>query len=154
MARPLAESGGVMAPLKAESEAAFQQKVEQFAAYMGWRLQHHTHDSRRSNKGWPDLVLCRPPEILFIELKGDKTRVTNEQAEWLAALRACGLEAQLWRPSDWPEVQARLQRESTADLGVCPACESVAVSESTVAGVLSCGVCRATWSGVRRRLAA
>lgn len=91
-------------------EATFQRQVEQLAGFYGWELQYHTFDSRRSNKGWVDLVLCRPPEILFVELKGAKTRVRPEQKDWLAALTACGLEACLWRPADFDELHARLAR--------------------------------------------
>jgi VRR-NUC domain len=92
------------------SEAAFQQQVVQLAGFYGWNLVYHTHDSRRSNKGWPDLVICRAPEIVFVELKGDKTRVRPEQKAWLAALAACGLEAYLWRPNDFDDLHARLAR--------------------------------------------
>lgn len=96
--------------LPRQSEAAFQQQVLQLAGFYGWSLQYHTRDSRGSHKGWPDLVLCRPPEILFVELKGEKTRVTVEQKQWLAALTACGLETHLWRPSDFDELHERLAR--------------------------------------------
>lgn len=96
--------------MKRATEQHFQTQVEQLAAYYGWTLQYHTHDSRRSHKGWPDLVLCRSPEILFVELKGEKTRVTPEQTQWLTALTACGLETYLWRPSDFDAAHARLAR--------------------------------------------
>lgn len=92
------------------TEAHFQTQVEQLAGFYGWNLRYHTHDSRRSNKGWPDLVLCRPPEILFVEIKGAKTRVTVEQREWIAALTACGLETYLWRPADFDALHERLAR--------------------------------------------
>lgn len=92
------------------SETQFQQQVVNLARFYGWSLIYHTHDSRRSNPGWPDLVICRPPEVLFVELKGAKTRVRPEQKEWLAALTACGLETYLWRPADFDEAHARLAR--------------------------------------------
>lgn len=95
---------------RAGTEAAFQQQVEQLAAFYGWTLRYHTFDSRRSARGWPDLVLCRPPEVLFVELKGERTRVTPDQQQWLAALTACGLETHLWRPSDFDDLHARLAR--------------------------------------------
>lgn len=92
------------------TERHFQQQIEQLAGFYGWDLRYHTHDSRRSHKGWPDLVLCRPPEILFLELKAEKTRVTSEQNAWIAALTACGLEAGIYRPSDFDDLHARLAR--------------------------------------------
>lgn len=92
------------------SEAHFQTQVENLASLYGWTLQYHTRDSRRSQPGFPDLVLVRTPEILFWELKGEKTRVRPEQKVWIAALMACGLEAAILRPADWDEINARLSR--------------------------------------------
>ncbi len=97
--------------MKAGSEAAFQQQVINLAMYYGWGdFIYHTHDSRRSHKGWPDVVLCRPPEILFVELKTGKGRLRPEQADWIQALTACGLEAHVWRPDDFDVLHARLAR--------------------------------------------
>lgn len=50
--------------------------------------------------GWPDLTLIRPPRIVFAELKGPTTPTTDEQHATLALLRACGLEAYLWRSGE------------------------------------------------------
>lgn len=96
--------------MSALSEAAFQRQITNLAAFYGFTRQYHTHDSRRSNPGWPDLVLCRPPEILFVEVKTERGRVRPEQTEWLEALTACGLEAFLVRPSDFDVLHARLAR--------------------------------------------
>jgi hypothetical protein len=96
------------------SEAKFQEQVLDLAALYGWALRYHTRDSRRSDKGWPDLVLCRPPEILFVELKGPRTRPAAEQVMWLQALAACGLEVHLWRPADFDEMHGRLARPRPA----------------------------------------
>lgn len=96
--------------MKPCSEAHFQQQLTQLAGFYGWTLRYHTHDSRRSNPGWPDLVLCRPPEILFLEVKTAKGRVRPEQQEWIAALTACGLEAWIVRPVDFDAVHDRLSR--------------------------------------------
>jgi hypothetical protein len=70
-------------------------------------LAYHTHDSRRSAAGFPDLVIVFPRTgaLLFVELKSTDGRVTAEQVRWLEALRraerirACGV--YLWRPEDW-----------------------------------------------------
>lgn len=75
--------------MKRDSEAAFQQQVLQLAAFYGWRS-YHTHDSRRSQPGFPDLVLVRGPDLIFAELKTDKGRIRPEQHEWLDALGAVG----------------------------------------------------------------
>lgn len=147
--------------MKAGSEVAFQTWVLNIAGFGGWHLTYHTHDSRRSQPGFPDLQLVREqtdvyvPELVVAELKGAKTRVSPEQLRWLEAYRTLGIEAYLWRdPVDRDEIQARLLRprkRRANSLGVCPCCESSDVAETKVTGVLICHAkgCGATWSGVR-----
>ena len=60
------------------TEADVQRGLIEAAQTGGW-LVYHTHDSRRSRKGFPDLVLVRPPKVIFAELKGPGGRVTPEQ---------------------------------------------------------------------------
>lgn len=109
------------------TEAHFQTQVVQLATLYGWRG-YHTHDSRRSQPGFPDLVLVRGPELIFAELKTDTGRVRPEQAEWLAALRQVrdavedavldrvlrtevpSVDVYLWRPADFDELHGRLAR--------------------------------------------
>lgn len=83
-------------------ERQLQQTVEQLATLLGWRL-YHTYDSRRSNPGFPDLVMVHREQqrVVYAELKSTKGRVTNAQREWLDDLQAAGQEAFIWRPSDW-----------------------------------------------------
>ena len=83
------------------AESDLQALVVQAAKLYGWRV-YHTFDSRRSVPGFPDLVLCRPPALLMIELKSEKGKATREQIEWLTALGACrGVIADIWQPADW-----------------------------------------------------
>ena len=83
------------------SERELQQAVLDCARLFGWRA-YHTFDSRRSARGFPDVVLVRPPRLLAAELKAEHGRLTLEQHRWLDALRACpGVEAVEWRPHDW-----------------------------------------------------
>jgi len=92
------------------SEKAFQAQVLDLARLSGW-LVYHTHDSRRSAPGFPDLVLVRPPVVLFAELKSEEGRLRPEQRDWLEAMWGCGdVEARLWRPSDWPEIEGMIRR--------------------------------------------
>lgn len=108
------------------TERAWQGQVLGLAAFYGWRA-YHTHDSRRSQRGFPDLVLLRPPEIIFAELKTRTGKASTEQAEWLdgLALVAASLRAHLpeglgadeprfdvylWRPADFDTVHRRLAR--------------------------------------------
>lgn len=82
---------------RADSEAGFQQQVEYLAQLHGWRI-FHAPDNRpvatrsgrtvkqRVRPGFPDLVLLRPPDLIFAELKTDKGRVAPAQREWLKEL--------------------------------------------------------------------
>jgi hypothetical protein len=90
------------------TEEQWQGLVEDLARYCGFRT-FHDRDSRGNNPGLPDLLLIRPPRIIFAELKTQKGRVRTEQTWWAADLRACpGVEYALWRPSDWQAVLAAL----------------------------------------------
>lgn len=90
------------------NEAAFQGAVIELAKLRGWRW-HHETDSRKSGRGLPDLILVRPPRLIFAELKTQKGRLRIEQAQWLSALRSChGVEVYLWRPDDLPEISRLL----------------------------------------------
>lgn len=75
----------------------------------GW-LVYHTHDSRRSAAGFPDLVLLRGGRLMFVELKAAKGKLSDDQKTWLAALEGvAGVAVYCWRAADWPEVVAALQ---------------------------------------------
>lgn len=93
------------------SEKAFMARVVECAKSHGWRV-YHTHNSRRSAKGFPDLVLVRRGVCVFAELKRSRAESpTAEQAAWLADLAACGLPAHLWTPEAWNEIEATLKGE-------------------------------------------
>lgn len=80
------------------------------AQFHGW-LAYHTHDSRRSAEGFPDLVLLRPPDLILWELKTEKGKVSAEQQVWLDRLaEAHTIEAALIRPADYDRCLQRLAR--------------------------------------------
>jgi hypothetical protein len=89
------------------TERQWQSQVVEAARLLGWRV-YHTHDSRRSEPGWPDLALVRD-RLVMAELKTDNGRVSKAQAGWLDALRTANVETYLWRPSDWDAVLATLK---------------------------------------------
>jgi len=83
-------------------EREFQAVVVEVAQLHGFELAYHTHDSRRSAPGFPDLVLVssRHGRVLFRELKTDTGRVSKDQVKWLTGLVAGGADAGVWRPAD------------------------------------------------------
>ncbi len=107
-------------------EAVLQAKIMDMARLFGWRRTHfrtaYQPGAERwvtpmsGEKGFPDLVLVRPPRLIFAELKSKTGRLSLDQELWLADLERIptGIEVYLWRPSDIDEIQAILKRESNA----------------------------------------
>lgn len=89
------------------SEKQFQDHVVAMAKRLGW-LTYHTHDSRRSAPGFPDLVMVRGT-VLYRELKAANGVVSNHQDVWLRALRVAGVDADVWKPKDL--MSGRIERE-------------------------------------------
>ena len=98
------------------SERDWQDQVIVFARLRGWLVAHFR--PALTSKGWrtpvtadgagfPDLVMVRD-RVIVVKLKSETGRTTAEQARWLAALEAAHAEHYVWRPSDWPEVEAVL----------------------------------------------
>lgn len=83
----------------AMTEAELMRAVTELARGLGW-ICYHTHDSRRSEAGFPDLVMVRGDRILYRELKTGHGRVKPEQQVWLDALAAADGDATVWRPAD------------------------------------------------------
>lgn len=81
------------------TEAELMRAVTELARSLQW-LVYHTHDSRRSQAGFPDLVMVRGDRVVYRELKSTAGRVTEEQQAWLDALSAAGGDAGVWRPVD------------------------------------------------------
>ncbi len=84
-----------------DSEKDFQDSVCELAKWHGCMV-YHTHDSRRSEPGFPDLVIVGTHGVLFRELKTERGRLTGPQNDWLGRLARAGANAAVWRPADWP----------------------------------------------------
>ena len=96
-----------------QNEALFQAAIVQLAEPLGW-LCYHTHDSRRSQPGYPDLTMVRGPEIIYAELKMPKKYPTPKQRAWLEAIGTVAehtpyVRVYLWRPRDWPQIEEVLR---------------------------------------------
>ena len=66
-------------------------------------LCYHTQDSRRSEAGFPDLVIVGK-RILYRELKSQVGIVAIAQVKWILQLQQAGADAAVWRPEHWPDV--------------------------------------------------
>ena len=69
------------------------------AKLLGWRA-FHVRNSKagviQGDPGFPDLVLVRKGDVIFVELKSQLGRMTDAQRAWGDALPSC----YLIRPSD------------------------------------------------------
>ena len=94
------------------TERELQTAIIDCAKILGWRVAHQRPALRadgtwrtaiEGHQGFPDLVLLRPPRLIFAELKSTKGALTQEQALWLNGLRVSGpsIETYEWRPADW-----------------------------------------------------
>jgi hypothetical protein len=93
------------------TEKQLQGNIVLAARELGWMVSF-AWKSYNSPAGWPDLVLAKPPKLIFAELKSQKGKLRPEQERWRDALIACGQEWHLWRPSDLDEVYAVLMGEA------------------------------------------
>lgn len=98
------------------TEAELQAQVVELAHICGWQTMHVRRSIGRGQQwqtstsvsGWPDLVLWRPGAFLLVELKAERGRLTADQHAVIDSLQAAGVDARVWRPSDWPTIQATL----------------------------------------------
>lgn len=101
------------------SEAEWIQTVTDYATLRKWRWTHFR--PARTDKGWrtplqgsrgfPDLIFVRDRRLVFAELKSQRGRKPSpEQQLWLDELERVpgNITVCLWRPSDWPRVEAVL----------------------------------------------
>jgi hypothetical protein len=109
-----------------QREREFQRQVMDYARLNGWEVRH-IHDSRREvvdrkrgrllvgdadAAGLPDLIMVRPPVVLFAELKRRRGKASDAQVFFLGLLAGCGpnVRVKLWRPGDWSDIETTLRR--------------------------------------------
>ena len=103
------------------TEREFQAHVVFVARVLGYRVAHFrpawTEKGWRTpvqgdGKGFPDLVLCAPGRLVFVELKVGRNKLSLDQTDWLEALREAGAEVHVWTDKDWHAgvVEAELGR--------------------------------------------
>lgn len=116
-----------------QKERDFQRAVMHLAELSGWETLHVRTSMQQGRyltattgtmaKGWPDLVLVHPKkrQLIFAELKSDLGQLRDDQQRVLEALQRLHagdhrIEVQIWRPKDWPRIEAMLthQEENAA----------------------------------------
>ena len=107
------------AAAKAMPERELQENVRQLCKSLGWYC-YHTFDSRRSEPGFPDLVLVRMGRLIFAELKTETGRESLAQERWADRLGNVQrhnktVQYQLWRPTQWLDgtIERILRGETT-----------------------------------------
>lgn len=104
------------------TEAECENAIIDAAILAGWRV-HAERKSRtkdgghltaiKGHRGFPDLTMVRGEQILFVELKRDKTgKIGPGQQEWIDALDLGGNVRAffLWVPSQQDQFIKRIQR--------------------------------------------
>lgn len=100
------------------TEAEFTRQVLQLAKLRGFRTAHFR--PARTARGWrtpcqgqakgfPDILFVRHSRLFVAELKVGRGQPTEEQSAWLAAFRAAGVPAYLWRPENWAQIEEVLR---------------------------------------------
>lgn len=98
---------------RTQTEASFQAQVVQLATLNGWHV-YHTHDSRRSAAGYPDIHAWGHGRSFLAELKSEKGHLSLDQRRVIAQMRNAGISVFVWRPSDWDQIVATLTRPKAA----------------------------------------
>ena len=94
------------------SEKEFQDQVILLAEGNGWRVMH---TFSKKIRGWPDLVLVRPPRFVCLELKTQRGQPSSEQSDWISDIDNCkGVVGRVVRPSDWEVIRQLLSYSESA----------------------------------------
>jgi VRR-NUC domain len=84
------------------TEKQFEGRLVEIAEAFGWD-HYHPWLSIHSPTGWPDEAFLKPPQLIFVEVKSEKGKLTERQEYFIGLLRACGQRVYVWRPSDIAE---------------------------------------------------
>lgn len=111
-ARPA--KAGTIPGAKNMAESKFQAKIGQYALHKGL-LHYHTHNSERSEGGFPDSVIVGE-YVMYRELKSDSdsATVSPKQRKWIEALEAAGVDVDIWWPVQWESGEIQDQMNDCA----------------------------------------
>lgn len=104
------------------TEAQFQSAVIDLARLRGFIVAHFRPSLTQSGRwatavqadgaGFPDLVIVGHGLVLYREIKTDRGRLSTAQIRWLAELEDADQDVDVWRPRDWPLIEATLARRN------------------------------------------
>ena len=94
------------------TERSWQDTVLDGFALYGW-IVFHDRVPFRSVPGYPDLTAVHPVQrrVIWVELKAERGRLTDEQRDWIATLEAAGQRVYVWRPSSWASAERVMRGE-------------------------------------------
>jgi hypothetical protein len=93
-------------------------QIIDYGLLRGWRIHHDRpamtfkgyRTAVQGHKGFPDILLVKPPRILVIECKSTSEKVSPEQYDWISDFKDCGITTMIARPCDWDNIQKELER--------------------------------------------
>lgn len=96
------------------TEKAWSAQFKNLFEMLGWKG-YHTFNSMRSAPGFPDWTLYNLSQkrVIFVELKAEDGTLSDRQRVWVDALKHCGQEVYVWKPSDF-ELAARILAKRAA----------------------------------------
>lgn len=109
--------------VKPISERRFQAQVVRLAEMFSWKVWHDNASAGRRQcqacgapvtipgnpAGLPDLILVRRPRVVWVELKAQRGKLTDDQWAYIEELKASRQEAYVWRPSDFKIIERVLR---------------------------------------------
>ena len=92
-------------PMMERGPGGLQSAVDKLVAELHKRsdgrfIGYHTHNSKFSPAGFPDLVCAGPGGVIAAELKRQREKPTPAQQQWLDLFTLFGIPTYVWRPSD------------------------------------------------------
>jgi len=99
-------------PYAQVTEKQLREQIRDLCKSLGYSF-YFTWTSIHSPRGMPDLILCRPPRLIFCELKTEKGQLSDHQKEWIDVLSQCpGIEVYIIRPSEIEKFAEILQGDN------------------------------------------
>lgn len=98
-------------PYTYTTEKQLREQVRDLCKKLGWMF-YFTWTSIHSPRGMPDLILVKPPRVLFVELKTEKGELSDYQKTWTDVLGRCGgnVECYILKPSGIDEFVQIMRR--------------------------------------------